>query len=321
MGHSISVVVPAYNAEATISNTLQSILSQSSPPEEIIVVDDGSSDRTSEVAAKFGDAVRLFKQENQGAAVARQTGTDESQSEYIAYLDADDWWPIDKLEKCRHILRSGEIHFLFADLQRAHMGSGEEDYLPRNTSHYPWVKQYLNETTLTGNIPNLYRLDQEFGLSLIMSGFPVYPSTMLVRKAAVDQVGGWDSRFRRCQDFDIALRLARSFPLCFYNEVSAILGLHEGNSDEKPYVIKQSLGDILVLEKHVEGADDQHYVELASAALSRKYCGLGYTYRSVNDFENAKLYYKKAMHLPGKRIHAFVRYIVAALHGFGAPRA
>jgi hypothetical protein len=79
-------------------------------------------------------------------------------------------------------------------------------------------------------MPNLYQLDKDRGLSLVVAGFPVYPSTMLVSKAAVDTVGGWDSRFRRCQDFDVALRLARKFPLCFFNEVSAALGAYSTES-------------------------------------------------------------------------------------------
>ena len=307
MSRSISVVVPAYNAQKTIAVTLRSILSQSSPPAEIIVVDDGSSDGTCEVVATFGSAIRLFKQENQGAAVARQLGTDASKSDYIAYVDADDWWPHDKLQKLQAILQAQHIHFLFADLQRAVPGAEEEDYLPRNTTFYPWLGQYLNQETVTAISPNLYQLDKDRGLSLIMAGFPVYPSTMLVSKAAVDEVGGWDSRFRRCQDFDIALRLARKYPLCFFNDVSAVLGLHAVNSNSNGYNLMQLNGDIAVLEHHIENAGDRQYFDLASAALAGKYCSLGFAYRSVNDLDSAADCYKKATHLPGKKIHAFLR--------------
>ena len=94
----ISVVIPAYNAEKTIAATLQSVLNQTYPPSEVIVVNDGSKDGTKERVLEFGDRVRLINQENSGVSAARNFGVENSNSDWIAFLDSDDLWLPEKLE-------------------------------------------------------------------------------------------------------------------------------------------------------------------------------------------------------------------------------
>lgn len=88
----VSVVIPAYNAEATLRDALDSVLDQTRPPDEVIVVDDGSTDRTPQVAESYGNRVRLLRQPNRGEAGARNTGVLAARGELIAFLDADDTW-------------------------------------------------------------------------------------------------------------------------------------------------------------------------------------------------------------------------------------
>lgn len=88
----VSVVIPAYNAEHTVARAVASVLAQTRPADEIIVVDDGSSDRTAEVVQSFGDQVRLICRQNGGASEARNTGVLQASSQWIAFLDADDEW-------------------------------------------------------------------------------------------------------------------------------------------------------------------------------------------------------------------------------------
>ena len=313
----ISVVIPAYNAGRTIAPALESVLAQSSLPEEIIVVDDGSADDTLEIASAFGGIVKVIKQANQGSAAARQTGTDEARGDYIAYLDADDWWLDNKLAVCRAILRSQPVNFLFADLRRARHGEAEERFLPRNTSFYPIAEQYLDRATAVAGIEQLFALPQEQGLGLILDGFPVYPSTMLVNKQALGAVGGWNPRFRRSQDFDVAIRLARRFPLHFHNVVGAILGLHEVNADVRSYAIMQTKGDIAVLQCHLQHAEDGASRKQFAGALGKKYRSLGYLYRQAGDIERARECYKEAMKLPAKRLRSGARYLVTSTSYFG----
>lgn len=95
----ISVIIPAYNCEETLARAVDSVLAQDYEPVEIIVVDDGSTDGTAEVARGFGEAVRLIVQENAGPGVARNRGVEAARGEFIAFLDADDEYLPGRLAK------------------------------------------------------------------------------------------------------------------------------------------------------------------------------------------------------------------------------
>lgn len=309
---SIGVVIPAYNAGQTVARAIQSVLGQLEPCDEIIVVDDGSGDDTVPVVSSFVGPIRLISQPNQGAAVARQTGTATTTADYIAYLDADDWWPEGSLANCREAIERGGIDFLLADLQRARPGDGPDAYLPRNRSFFPWLDKYLSGCQADSGMDKLYKLPPDRGLSLLLHGYPVFPSTMLVRREVLETVGGWDARFRRCQDFDLGLRIARYFPLHYLDEVQAILGLHDGNDNARDYCLKQTQGDIRVLLAHLEeNRDDATYRRQVAEALGRKYCGLGYSHRVSGEGRLARENYLKSFQWPGKRTHALIRWCLS----------
>lgn len=88
----ISVVIPVYNGEKYLKEALESVLNQFFKPYEVIVVDDGSTDRTADICKAFGEQVRYFKQENQGSGAARNLGASKATGHYLAFLDADDLW-------------------------------------------------------------------------------------------------------------------------------------------------------------------------------------------------------------------------------------
>ena len=93
----VSVVIPSYNCGGVIGDTLESVLAQDYPALEVIVVDDGSTDDTCDVVARYGDRVTLLQQRNAGAAVARNAGIRCARGDYVALLDADDLWLPGKL--------------------------------------------------------------------------------------------------------------------------------------------------------------------------------------------------------------------------------
>jgi glycosyltransferase involved in cell wall biosynthesis len=93
----VSVIIPAYNAAGFVSRAIESALAQTHPPLEILVIDDGSKDATSEVVARFAPPVRLLRQPNGGPAAARNHGAREARGEWLAFLDADDRWLPEKL--------------------------------------------------------------------------------------------------------------------------------------------------------------------------------------------------------------------------------
>jgi glycosyltransferase involved in cell wall biosynthesis len=97
----VSVVIPAYNAERYVGQAIHSVLAQTCPPHEIVVVDDGSTDDTAAVVCRFGEPVRYLRQphrERGGAAQARNLGVDAAHGDLLAFLDADDLWVPDKLQ-------------------------------------------------------------------------------------------------------------------------------------------------------------------------------------------------------------------------------
>ena len=110
MSMTISVVIPAYNAEKYIGRAIDSVLGQSRVADEVIVVDDGSVDDTAAVVEGYGEKVRLIRQENAGASVARNRGIEAASGEWIAFLDADDEWLVDNLELQSALLeRNGHL--------------------------------------------------------------------------------------------------------------------------------------------------------------------------------------------------------------------
>jgi glycosyltransferase involved in cell wall biosynthesis len=95
----ISVIIPAYNVEVFLSETIVSVLKQTYPVDEVIVVDDGSTDRTADIAESFDGVVHVIRQDNAGASFARNRALRHASGDIIAFLDADDLWEPHKLER------------------------------------------------------------------------------------------------------------------------------------------------------------------------------------------------------------------------------
>jgi glycosyltransferase involved in cell wall biosynthesis len=109
LGPLVSVVIPAYNSEGTISSTLESVLEQTYGNLDVVVIDDGSTDATPKnVRAFFSDPrVRLIQQTNQGVVAARNPGVQETRGEFVAPCDADDLWHPTKIEKQMKVMHAG----------------------------------------------------------------------------------------------------------------------------------------------------------------------------------------------------------------------
>ncbi|GAP96220.1 glycosyltransferase family 2 protein [Leptolyngbya sp. NIES-2104] len=197
----VSVIIPAYNAEAFIGQTLDSVLEQTYQDFEIIVVDDGSGDRTAEIVESYAQRdrrIRLIRQANSGVAAARNLAIEASNGEYISPIDADDIWYPEKLEKqVRCIEAADETVGLV----------------------YSW-SVYLNEA---GEIMGRYIADQDFTAAeghvfngLLYFNFLDNASTALFRRSCIDRVGGYNCNLRAqeaqgCEDWDIYIRIAEQY--------------------------------------------------------------------------------------------------------------
>lgn len=116
----ISAVIPAYNRASTVGRAIDSVLAQSFPVREVIVVDDGSDDETASVVSAYGHSVRLIQQPNLGASLARNRGVEEARGEWIAFLDSDDYWLPGHLERIANAIETtaGRASVYFSDTKR-----------------------------------------------------------------------------------------------------------------------------------------------------------------------------------------------------------
>jgi glycosyltransferase involved in cell wall biosynthesis len=118
---SITVILPVYNGEKYVTQALESILSQTHRPQEIIIIDDGSTDGTAAVAKGFGDTAQYHYQPNQGAGAARNNGVTLAQGDFLAFLDADDLWVEDKLARQRQAFTTDpDLDIVFGHVQQFH---------------------------------------------------------------------------------------------------------------------------------------------------------------------------------------------------------
>jgi glycosyltransferase involved in cell wall biosynthesis len=187
-GRSVSVVIPTYNLAPLLPGAVASARAQEWPELEIIVVDDGSTDETQEVLKRLAveAPLRWFRQENAGAAAARNRGIREARGEWVAFLDADDFWLPGKLAaQFEELERRPSAAFSYTDV-RLREESGSESDLACGTTAQPLLPQML-----AGN----------------MFATP----TALVRRECFDEVGLFDARLRTGEDWDMWLRLASHF--------------------------------------------------------------------------------------------------------------
>lgn len=114
----VSIIIPAFNRERYLAQTIESVLSQTYRPIETIVVDDGSTDKTAEVAEGFSDKVRCFYQPNSGCGAARNAGVLKARGSFLAFLDSDDLWMEDKLSRQMAVLQSeGDVDMVFGHVE------------------------------------------------------------------------------------------------------------------------------------------------------------------------------------------------------------
>ena len=114
----VSVIIPLYNAEVFLAQAIESVLGQTHPPQQVLVIDDGSTDQSAQIARRYGADVELVRQPNAGGAQARNRGVTLAQGDLLAFLDNDDWWAPEKLAWQLDALRqSPHLEAIFGQIQ------------------------------------------------------------------------------------------------------------------------------------------------------------------------------------------------------------
>jgi glycosyltransferase involved in cell wall biosynthesis len=195
MNNKISVVIPVYNGEAFIANAIDSVLRQSVQPLEIIVVNDGSKDRTAEKLAAFGDRIKLISIPNGGVSNARNKGIEASSGDFIAFLDADDVWYDNKLKRQLEIFeRYPDVGFCCCDFEFA-------DTKTNSTINH--FGKYKDTAGIIFDQPLPLALD-----ALVSSNFVGTCSNVMIKNGVLDKTGLFDVNYKQAEDYDLWLRCA-----------------------------------------------------------------------------------------------------------------
>jgi glycosyltransferase involved in cell wall biosynthesis len=191
----ISIIIPTYQSAQFLPQSIESILNQTFKDFEVIVVDDGSTDSTSEVLNNYIPQIRVISQKNQGPSIARNTGIRASSGVFLAFLDADDFWISDKLEKQIRLLEENyELGLIFTNALILYNQISKGTIFDLVTPKSGWVEKDLFQINF----------------------MPM--STILVRRSCLERVGLFDENLPPCEDYDLWLRISHLYPVAFISE-------------------------------------------------------------------------------------------------------
>ena len=200
--YKISVVIPAYNAGRFLARTIDSVLAQTCGAQEIIVVDDGSTDDTAEVARTYGSKIRYIAQANAGASVARNTGIEAAAGEWIAFLDADDEWLPEKLAKQTELLKKNpDLVWTTGNFIRCACNSNRRG---------PHLNPGRAEMMLEGK-----EFCEDY-FAALPRGLDGWTGMMLIRRDVLFEAGLFRPGQLRANDYDMWWRIAYRWPKIGY---------------------------------------------------------------------------------------------------------
>ncbi|MGC8886922.1 MAG: glycosyltransferase family 2 protein [Verrucomicrobiia bacterium] len=220
----VSVIIPAYNYARYLPYAIESAINQTYSPKEIIVVDDGSTDNTSEVITRFKKQIRYIYQQNSGLPAARNTGIKAARFPFVAFLDADDCWHPDMLQKGMELFGKLDPEFAIVACNANYIDSDGKP-LPVN----PSVKCCSGEIAAKD--------------ILLMTRFP--PSSVIAKKNAFEQCGYFDASLKSSEDRDMWLRISGKFRIFLNSERLVFIRKHSANMSSNPERMKENMARVL----------------------------------------------------------------------------
>jgi glycosyltransferase involved in cell wall biosynthesis len=277
----ISAAVRVYNAERYIGETLTAILSQTRPPEEIVVIDDGSTDETPAELARFRGEVRVVRQENSGYAGSFNRGAVEAKCDYIANCDADDVWEPEKLERQVDALRAHpQIDFAFSGARFFGLTEG-----PR--------APYPGEGLLEAG---------DFAKRLYRQNF-VCTSSTVIRRSLCLKVGTFRDRAAPCEDYDFWLRTLMAGAVSFYDP--AVLVAYRTHAQQvSSDLLRMHKSEYLVHDWCALVAKDR---SLVGRVLAKDLSNIGRVLADEDSVQQARdAFVSSLKHRPSARVLAWV---------------
>jgi glycosyltransferase involved in cell wall biosynthesis len=270
----VSVVVPVYNGAKYLSQALDSALGQTYRPLQVVVVDDGSTDSSPEAIASYGARIVSIRQPNAGVAAARNVGIRSAGGDLIAFLDQDDWWLPEKVERQVAVFSEDE------GLGLVHTG----------------VAQYSDEE---GRFVNgVYDTSKSAGLQgscydTLLLGNGVFNSSTMIRRSVLASSGLFDPGIpgNTVQDYDLWVRIARDFRFGYIPEPLAVLRLHPAQGSRNR---REMLNDELRLLERRLGADRLRATAVMRARVATLLGELGVAYLDADNPRAARRCFRRA---------------------------
>ena len=289
----VSVIIPAYNAMAYLPETLESVLNQTFTDFEVLIINDGSPDGIVEWASEIKDSrVKLISQENQGISGARNTGLWSSQGEYLAFLDADDIWEANKLEK--------QVEYL-----EKHLDVG-------------LVSCWISNVDRNGNfidIYDYYKSGNELKKDLFRSNILSCGSTPLVRRICFEKVGFFERSLKSAEDWDMWLRIAMHFSIFVIQEPLVRYRRYPNSMSTNFRLMIQELDKVMERSFQSVPEEFKNVERIGSSHLSIQYA---WGYLIKDDFHEAFWFAKQAFIRRPKLIFSIsylhLIFLIAAKH-------
>lgn len=242
----VAVIIPTYNRANYLPYTLESILRQTHPAKEVIVVDDGSTDNTESSIAQYSADIKYIKIKNSGVCVARNVGVQASRSDWIAFCDSDDLWKETKLEKQVQLIReNNKLEYCFTNFSyvRGNEWSDRNKFDDLPQDYWPDTKCKIGNEHLIINEP-LYKQ--------ILRYQPIFPSTIIMTRVFYEKIGGFNEKFSRTatEDFEFTLRCVQECPIGVTLLPLVGFRLHGEKHSGDP--LANALGQSLILQYALE---------------------------------------------------------------------
>ncbi len=292
MNPKVSVIIPAYNAEHFVAETIRSVLAQTYSNYEVIAVDDGSTDNTLEVLRRHEPQIKVLTKSNGGPASARNLAIKNSVGEYIAFLDSDDLWIEDKLrEQVAFLDKNPELGLLYSEALMFTEEAGEKKIQMK----FGYTDNPTFCKLVYGNfIPNL---------------------TAVIRRACIDRIGflNESKALIAVEDYEYWLKIARVFPIAGIPRPLAYYRIREGNLMGDGSDIDKGVNLALAAIREVEKSYPEMWEECGidrSLLFARMYIRAGFAWKQKGAWKECLLRYVKA--LRSSRNPKVLRWIAAA---------
>jgi glycosyltransferase involved in cell wall biosynthesis len=293
-----SVVIPLYNKANHISATLNSIINQSFTDFEIIIVNDGSTDDSLDIANSFSDErINIYSTENNGVSYARNFGIEKAKTDYIVFIDADDIWKPHHLEDLKILQENFPDCGMYA---KAYIRKDKKFEIPCIYKDIPNTKNW------TGI------LDDYFNNSMINS--IALTSAVMIPKRVFDSIGNFNETYNSGEDIDLWVRIALQFPVAFYNKVSVVHSLDADNKITKSSISTRQLNDFDAFKANeTSNPSLKRYLDLNRYALAMQFKFKNNTKKSQAylkniDRNNLSKFQKLSLQLPTFLLRVLIKF-------------